>query len=135
MNRGRAHGTSKYRLFFSSGKIHWTKIIMISDNKAPVFTSIMVVWKADWGKQFSEETTPVWECVSEVIMGEIILFGQILDNIMRYFECLLQIIHHYISTIKHKKIIFICLVQELIGTYILEDSNNLSRSKFVAFWE
>ena len=72
------------------------------------------------------------ECPSEVIIDNIILFGKILYEIMRYFQWALRVVQYYRRVINILKSRLICLVQEFIVIGMLEDTNYPAKSKISA---
>ena len=138
------HETSrdKTAFFVPDGQKRWTVMPMGCLNAHGTFCCLVDTLKRQWNRKATEqgirddiEVTLKGErpwTDAEVIVDDIMLHSENTDQLIKYFEVVLQVLEKHQVTVKLKKCRFFPQSAEFVGMDIEKDGNRPARSKMQA---
>jgi RNase H-like domain found in reverse transcriptase/Integrase zinc binding domain/Reverse transcriptase (RNA-dependent DNA polymerase) len=122
---------SKLAFFTPNGKKRWTVMPMGATNAHPVFVAFVSRMKIQWDKLAEQQGLSRY--ISQVIVDDIILAAHDVDTLLKYFECVLEILQLFRCTAKLRKCRFFVPIAEFVGLDVHPEGNAPAKSKFQAF--
>ena len=100
-------------------------------NSASTFVAMMMELQREWEALAAERG--IKDCGSKVIVDDVLVYGRDQEQLLNYFQAVLDILKHYRATINLKKCKWFQDRCEFVGVDVGAKGNSPAHSKFDAF--